>query len=356
ALLALRVLGGNYWRMLLGLAFAGYALAFLIPSAMVRVVLLAPLAVELARVLKQEKGSAGAAGIFLALGASTYYSGYSVLTGGLPNIILLGILEKEGMTIFWGQWGARMIPVFGLGAVFAVYASLRLWFRAPQLPGDLRALTRELELLGPPSAAERRVIWLLGLAIALWATDFLHHIHPTFVALLVSSLLFVPYVGVLDFEAVRGLNFSIVLFYIGAVFAIGTVLQGTGFTAWASGQVLEGSGLERLGWFGRHYVVTLIASLFALFMDTLAESSVITPIFIQYAKAHGMDVINTTFSLAIGYAFPYFPYQAAPIIFLLGYGYVTPQQVLRATLFVGGAGILVLAPIAMVYWRLLGLI
>jgi hypothetical protein len=73
---------------------------------------------------------------------------------------------------------------------------------------------------------ELKVLGWLGLALTLWATDFLHHVEPAAIGIAVGLLLTVPRVGVLDLAALRAVNFWPVLF-IGGALSMAQVLTDT---------------------------------------------------------------------------------------------------------------------------------
>lgn len=63
----------------------------------------------------------------------------------------------------------------------------------------------------------------LLLAVAFWATDCLHHIHPAVLALGIALLLALPQVGVPDVKAIKAVNFLLIMCISGAL-SIGNVL------------------------------------------------------------------------------------------------------------------------------------
>ena len=354
SLTALTLFGRSYWTMLLGLMASGFLFNFVVPSALVRILLLAPVAMELCKALGYKPETPAATGIFLAFGAATYFPGTGILTAQLPSIVVLGILEKFKLTIYWGEWALRMFLVMGLGGLATIYLYLRMTIRNIETR-DMSDIRRDLEALGPMGIEEKRVLILLVVGIILWATDFLHHIHPTFVALGVGVALFLPGIGGCKFEDLSSVHFPI-LFFVGALFGIGEALQITGFTRWISAAILGSVHLETFGWFGTFFTITLITALLNLPMNTLTQASVTTPIILSYAQERGINLVSSALSMVVSYNYPYLPYQSPPLVVLLSFGYVAHRELLRMMLFVGAVGIFVLTPLNILYWRLLGFI
>ena len=80
--------------------------------------------------------------------------------------------------------------------------------------------------MGPWSVSETKAAIFVGCAILLWVTNFLHHIPPTMVALGIGLAATLPYVGVLEPDDVRRLNYMPVFFVAEGV-SMGNVLETT---------------------------------------------------------------------------------------------------------------------------------
>lgn len=63
---------------------------------------------------------------------------------------------------------------------------------------------------------------------------------------------------------------------------------------------------------GIFLTITLITALLALPMNTLTQSSVMSPIILSYVHERGLDVANSALSTVISYNYPYLPYQSVP--------------------------------------------
>ena len=106
ARLAKRVLGRirSYNRLLLGVHILGVLMALLIPSGVVRILILMPMIISLLKALGEKPGSRTSAALILSLMCSTYYGGTGVLTASVPNLVVFGVMESRNIPIFWGEW------------------------------------------------------------------------------------------------------------------------------------------------------------------------------------------------------------------------------------------------------------
>src|SRR3989442_6711495 len=94
---------------------------------------------------------------------------------------------------------------------------------------DQERIAAARQQLGPMTRQEKVVLAWVGLALALWSTDGLHHIDPAWIALGVAVGLALPYLGEIltPADLTSGVNWPIVVFVAGAL-AIGNVGRATG--------------------------------------------------------------------------------------------------------------------------------
>ncbi|WP_459810134.1 SLC13 family permease [Halopiger thermotolerans] len=342
----------TYRRLLFALALGGHALAFLVPSALVRILALAPILRELGSRFDSRDARIG---LYLGPLFGTFYGSAGILTADLPNIIISGFAESiGGHAISWSEWWLHMYPVMGLVRVLLVVGIVYLLFRPPadsafDLPGadaetgDAAATDGDGTGTGF-GAAERRMLAFLLVGAAIWATDFVHGFHPVIGAVAVVVLAFLPEVGVADFDAVGGeVDFSI-LFFIAAVFAIGDGLTETGFTDTAATHLLEfvptGAPLA-----------VILASVFLItfgltfLMEGVAVASVLTPVLIPYIETAGLPFMPVLLAETMALSSYFFPYQSAVLIVILNEGDIRTRELIVATVACSLATIVLLLPI-----------
>jgi len=328
----------TYRRLLVGLSAGGLALALFVPATVVRVLLLAPLLIEVGERFDSRRARLG---LFLGPLFATYYGGVGILTAALPNIIITGILESvAGVTVTWTEWFGTMFPVMSLGRVALVVAVAYALYR----PGpDLSVVDDERET-APLTGDERRMFAFLLAGVVFWATDFVHGLHPVYGALLVVILAFLPRFGVVDFAEVTGdVDFSI-LFFLAAIFAIGEGLSRMGLAdALAQqlfGVVPAGAPLPVL--LGLLFVITLPLM---LLMGGLAVASVITPILVSFGANAGVPLVPMVMIESVALGTYFFPYQSAVLVAILAYDVIDAPELIRMTIWCSIATILVLLPI-----------
>jgi len=348
----------TYRRLLVSLSAVGLGLALLIPATVARVLIFAPLLVEVGERFDSRTARMG---LFLGPLFATYYGGVGVLTAALPNIIASGILDSvAGVTISWTEWATVMFPVMSLLRVGFVVA-IAYWLYRPDPetlsivgvdgggPGDgggggglgARAMT----------ASDRRMLVYLLVGVTFWATDFLHGLHPVYGALLVVALAFLPSLGVVDFSEVTGdVDFSI-LFFLGAVFAIGEGMSRMGVANALAESLLGVIPTDAP-------LVVVLALVFVvvlplmLLMGGLAVASVGTPILVSYGTAAGLPLVPIVMTEAIGLGTYFFPYQSAVLVAILAYDVIEAPELIRMTAWCSIATIFVLLPLQLAVFTL----
>jgi len=326
-----------YAWLLLGLSLVGLGLVLLVPSGLVRVLILAPVLIEVGDRFDSREASVG---IFLAPTFSTYYGSAGVLTGGLPNIVIVGVAESvAGQSIGWAQWFVTMFPLMGLAKALVVVATVFALYR-PDPDTTVRAGPGES--VGDVAGARRMLLFLL-VGVAFWATDFVHGLHPMYGAMVVAVLALLPRVGVAEVDAVADVDFSVV-FFVGAVFAIADGLSSTGFTDVAATWLLSfvpGDAplpLALLSVFGVTIAMTLV-------LEGVATSSVLTPVLVSFVGSTGLPLLPVLFVEAIALETYFFPYQSIVLVTILGLDVVGPRELIRATAVISIVGTVTLLPL-----------
>lgn len=326
----------TYLYTLIVLCFAGLALTLLVPSSLVRVLVLGPIVREAA-----ETRASGDAriGLYLAPLITTFQSSVGVLTAGLPNVAIVGMLDSAGVTITWSEWTALMFPVMGVGRAVVVIAVMYVLYRPEPDASTSIAFEADSELTGD----QRRMLLFLGVGVAIWATDFVHGLHPLFGAVAVAVLAMAPRIGVAPFERVEEVDFSIIFFF-GAVFAIAAGLSEVGFTR----RVVDGAlavlppSLPFPVFLGGVFALTMALQ---TLIESLAVVSVLTPILVTYAQQAGLAVRPIVLTEAVASVSIFFPYQSAVIIGILGQGVVDFRTIAKSLVACTVVGSLLLVPI-----------
>lgn len=345
--------GRVYRRLLLALALVAHVLALLVPSSLVRVLLLAPVLIEIGDRFESRRARIG---LYLGPLFATFYGSSGVLTADLPNIIITGFAESvAGHPISWTTWVIHMYPVMGLTRVFLVVAVVYLLFRPdPGTTVRLGGVGAAKQLINDSGSVQsaRRMLVFLCLGGVIWMTDFLHGLDPVVGAIVVVVLAFLPEIGVVDFDVVgEELDVS-VLFFIAAVLALGEGLAATGLSERAAVGLLETVSADAP--LAVALVLVFVTTvLLAFTMEGLAVASVLTPVVITYAESAGLPLTPVLMMEALGLSTYFFPYQSAVLIAILAKSDVETAELIRTTAACSLATIVLLFPLQIAWFSLL---
>jgi len=335
-----------YRYLLVVLSFGSLALAVLIPSSLVRVLILAPILQSLGELFDERRA---AVGIFLGPLFATFYGSSGILTGSLANIIVTGLVESSGgPAITWTEWTLWLGPVMGIGRVVLIVAIAYLLYRPRDRDG---VTTPEGTESVSTTARERRMLGFLLLGVVIWATDFVHGLHPLFGAVVVTLLAFAPRIGVVGPDAVGDADFSI-LFFLGAIFAIAEGLRQTAFTDLAANRLLSilpaDPSLPLV-----LVVVVVVALALTLVMEGLAVASVLTPVLVSFATSAGIPLVPVAMTEAVALNTYFFPYQSAVLVAILGLDVVDSMELTKMASVCSLATLLLLVPVQIAIFTLL---
>jgi anion transporter len=354
--LVLHLVGTTYTRLLLGLITLVFVLNFLIPPSNTQVVTLAPFVIGVVAALGVGPQSNVAKGLFVML---TYGAGLfnKMFLGAGPGILAQGIIaEQTGVRVLWSQWFIAFFPL-ALPTIVVSWLTIR-WLYPPEalaLSSGKLSLQDTVGTLGPWSWQERKALFWLLLAITLWATDFLHHTSPAAIGLGIGLLLVLPKVGVLDTQALKSVNFLLILF-VGGSLSMAKVLTET--------HVLDTFITPLLHWQAPLLSTALRASLtlyWGGFLYHFLAGSEITmvstllPVLLRVADVQGYNPVAVGMLWTFAGGGKLLVYQSSVFVLGYSYGFFTAKDLFKVgaiLTLVQGFFLLVLVP---VYWPLVGI-
>jgi len=341
--------GGTYGGLIAGVTLIGTTLGFLLPSSMGRVMLLMPIALGLAARSGFRPGSNGHLGVVLAAAFGCHVSTFSILPANVPNLVLVGAAETQGYPIpTYGEYLLLHFPVLGiLKTLLMVLLIVRLW---PDTPRPQAADAAP----GALSRDERMLSLLLGGALVLWATDFVHHVSPAWVSMAAAVLLLLPRIGLVDRAALNSkINYGSML-YVAGIMGLGAMVASSGLGQRLAESVIPLLPLAPGNPVGNFIGLTILSTVVSLVTTLPGAPAVLTPLTAQLAEASGLPVETVLMTQVLGFSNPILPYQSAPLVVALHLGGERLAPARDLCLLLAAATILLLLPLDFLWWRLLG--
>jgi anion transporter len=347
-------IGSTYSQLLLGLIVSDFLITLFVPSGLPRVIIMSTVALGLIEAFGVGPGSNIGRGMFLIL---TYTASVfdKTIIAGAASIIARGAIEKYGhVEVLWSRWLVAYLPTDIV--MILVAWRLMLWFYPPEnasLPA--RFLKDELAKMGAWKPIEKKSLVLMLVAIALWATDFLHHTSASIIGLGIGLLAVLPGVGVLGIEDLRRLNY-LQVFFIASAVSMGRVL-----TATKSLDVLTS---VLFGWvtplLGHTYLSTFVlywtAFVYHIFLASeLSMLGTSVPVLMNYATAHNLNPLAMGMIWTFACSAKIFVYQSAVLVVGYSYGYFRSKDLFRLGFCMGIVDSVLLVLVVALYWPLIGI-
>jgi anion transporter len=348
--------GTSYSRLLLGLIVADALMTFCVPSGVPRVIIMAAIALGVNQAFGLERGSNISRGMLLIL---TYAASLfdKTIIAGAATITARGAMERFGhMQVLYSQWLLAYLPVDFI-LIFAAWR-LTLWFFPPEkrdLPGGAAYLKNELAKLGAWKFIEKKALFYVVAAVALWLTDSLHHVPASKIALGVALLVLLPRIGVLDLEDLRRVDY-LLLFFVASVVSMGRVLTATKsldvFTRVLFSWMTPLIGHTYLAPFALYWTGFLYHLFLASGISMLGTSM---PGLMAYAAAHHLNALAVGMVWTFSSGAVIFSYQNAVLIVGYSYGCFSAKDLLRLGLCLTVLNSLLLLIVLPFYWPLIGI-
>ena len=327
-------------------AVAGLLMAFLIPSAMGRVLLMVPLVMALAERLELDETRRH--GLFIAAVLGTVVPAFTIITSNVPNLVMMGAIEAVyGRSLTYGEYLLMNFPVLGIGAFLMI----------PWLV--LRVLRGEPELSLPearPAPWTRdqiKICVLLAVTLGFWTTDSLHGISSAWIGLAAAVFCLMPRIGLLPPQTIGKLNFGPWFFVAGSI-GLGSVVSHSGLGDLLWGQIAGAVSLQTLPAPAKYAVAQASAMILAVFTTLPAMPAVFTPLAAAIAESLDWQLDAALMAQVPAFVIFAFPFQAPPVLVgltLLGVPFGQAMKVMGRYVVVAT---LVLSPLHYVWGRLIG--
>jgi anion transporter len=324
-------------------------LCLVMPATVSRILLLLPIMSALAQRLGLERGSLGYDGVALAVMMTSYQVGTAFLPANAPNLVLAGAAETlYGTTFIYGEWLLVQFPVMGLLKALAIIGMIWWLF-----PAETRRVQAE-PASKPLTAAERRLAAILLVALALWATDFYHGIHPGWVGLGAGLATLMPVTGVMPATAFTDRIKFGPFFYIASILGLGAVMVETGLSR-AVGETLQASlQLEPDRDAANFAILTLLSTATGALVTNVAQPALLSPLASYFAEAAGWPLKAALMTIVIGFTTAILPFQVPPVLVGVHVAGLRLPRFLRMSVPLALLSLFVLLPINYLWWRTIG--
>lgn len=341
-------LEGSYLRLISGMVLVGMVLAFVMPSAMGRIMLLIPVTLALANHFGFEEGRRGRTGLVLAATLGTFIPAFTILPANVVNMILVGMAESQyNYSPLFGEYLLLLFPVLGL-----MKAGLIILLVSRFYPDD-PVVNRESDVAhGYVMGREAHTLAaVLGVLLVLWMSDFVHHISPAWIGLAGAVYLLLPKVGVVSGEQFnREINYA-PLFVVAGVIGLGGVIHHAGIGNVVGIHLIGILPLDPEQPLINYFSVISIASVTGMVTTLPGIPAVMTPLTGELSAATGFSSPAILMMQMVGISTIFFAYQAPPLVVALQMAGVKIQALFKLVLLLALASYLLLIPLNYLWWK-----
>jgi anion transporter len=333
------------------------------PSNTARSLAMVPVVEGLAETYKVKAGESNfGKALALSQAFANNITGSAFLTATIPNTMFIAaIIAASGPSKYtsWAYWAMAAAPTN------IILLLLMCWFLTKMYPPEMKEITggiqrinADLIALGPITAPEKRAVTFFLLALILWSTDQLHHLNPTMIAFIISSLIFLPHpIGVLEWrDAQYSLPWELFV-YVGGVTTMANCLAQTKAVDVIIKMAFASLGLKDVSYFW--LLMLLIGfSIFShvIWSTTTSMTGVMAPIYIGIAQSLGFDIARFCLPLAIMMAYALFlPFNTTGNLIFMQTGHYKSNDLLRAAIPIGIGIWLAWIITALTWWKWIGL-
>lgn len=246
-LIILKIMGSKPKRVCIGIMIAAGVLNMFIPGGMPVAALLTSIMVGIVAGYGLDMKSNTVKAFFLTIALSTLVGNVFILTGGAPAIQTAKFINDGfGYQMKYLEYMMYGLPLALIMYVLTYFIITKVFPpEIEELPGGGKYVRDKLAEIGPLSAPERKLLIILLLTIAMWATGgYLHDINMSSVALVSIIAMLFPGMGMGTFKEMSVKVAWGTMMFFGAAISMGTGLLNTGAAEYIAKKVLLGTGMQ----------------------------------------------------------------------------------------------------------------
>ena len=354
ALSCLSLAGGSFMGLMWGFFVGGLVLALVLPSILARMVVLCAIASGIVDTLKLDHKSRMSSAVILMAFMAAAAPQFLFLHTSENFIWAFTMLFKDGTTVnFWqyawqGSLFSLIYTVASMGVVWLVKGKEYL----TSMENARAFIASCSQELGPISQKEKILLVLVfGMVLAFMIQPWTG-VDPVFVFAVLAMLCYMPGINILPNESIGKLEIMFLIFITGCM-SIGFVGGAVGFNAWAVQQILP----VLQGWGETMSVlIAYISGVAVNFLLTpLAATAAFTPAIGDLGQALNMNPLPLFYAFQYGVDQYILPYEAVYFLYIFITGRVTLSHVIPALAVRALICGVLLALVAIPWWKFVGI-
>lgn len=364
ALTILSKVGSKTNRIVAGMIFVGFVLAFFVPSTTARVGCIVPIVLGIIAAFNLPIQSRFSALLMVATIHAASIWNIGIKTAAAQNMVALGFIEKEfGSGITWLHWFVTAAPYAAIMSVILYFICIKMLpAEINEVKGGDETVKKAMRELGSMQPKEKKLLVISILLIFFWVTEkILHPVSTTASTVIAITLMFLPGINIMTWkEAQAKVSWgTLVLFGIGI--SMGSALLNTKAAMWLANQLVTELGLVSMGVFAVFAILSAFLIVVHLgFASATAVASSMIPIMIAVLKnlnIQGLNMIDITMLLQFVVSFGFIlPVNSPQGILAYATETFSVKDCMKVGLPITIIGYILLLIFAKTYWAALGIL
>lgn len=332
----------NYLNILIFINIFSLLFSFVMPSSLGRTVLLIPIAMIVAKNFGFKEKDKGYTGIMLAFIFSTVIPAFTILPANVPNMILSGLTyEIYGFELLYSHY--LVANFFVLGFIKNLILVALLYFMYNDTP-KYTFYKSEKNLL---TKDEKIVIYTTFTMILFWATDFIHGISASVIAIVGVLFLANPTINIIKTKDVNSINFASLLL-VAAIISFGNIVATNDYIKEILTSIInlyKPTEYEVLN----QILISSFMSFTGIFITQPSIPAIFTPMAEHISSISSFSLNEVIMMEVSAFSTLFLPYQSPPIIIGLALANIKQTQAIKFLLILAVITIIFLFPLQY-YW------
>ncbi|EEE9947938.1 sodium:sulfate symporter [Salmonella enterica subsp. enterica serovar Uzaramo] len=326
-------------------ALLGLVTAFIMPSAMNRIILLVPVLDSIAIKLGYSTNDKGYKGVLLSGVLGSYLPATTILPANVPNNILAGLVEKIFKTTpSYIDYFILHFPVIGfLKLILTTLIIIIMYNDKPTNKENYKIKV---------NFTQKILAFILFAGVLLWMTESLHKISTSTISLIIAVICLIPGAGFLPTKPMSKLNTGS-FFYVATIVSLGTIAYHSGVAQYVANQIINYLPVNNDSFTEKFFSLSALSGVMGLVVTIPGVPGVLTPMTEFISNLIAFPVEMTYMTQVIGFSTVFFVYQAPPLVIACQTGKLSVYEVSKICFISSVISVIILWPLDSVWWKLI---
>ncbi len=297
-----RTVNGVIWAMF----GVNMVLSLIIPAANARAATLLPVVNGITNFFgdTQPEREAKKAIVIQTLVYGSMISGMCIMTAHLPNLILVGLFEKQGWSISYIEWFMLQWPYLGMFVLTQWWVQYYFKTRAVGVQGGYEEVKKQHAALPRTSQSEWLILGVFGLIAIAWVTESWHNVATHNAALIGLAILFIPGLFSFKWKEIQDRTIWGTVLLLAGALSMSDAIGKTGLAQWLS-DIIHPLAQGNAWWM---ILLILMAGTHIIrlgMLSNVAAIAMLAPILIALAPKLGVHTVAFTMLVSDTDSFAY---------------------------------------------------